>query len=580
MSGRHLFFFNRALIVKAIEELQFEELLKLQKINEKMWKLEAGNNIEYRFKGKIGAWNNIQVQEDSLQKLKDGLEQAVYTASSFFYEVQEVCGIDDATLGQFLEEMHQTLYCDEIRFNRLKTYTASELSKLSFHEIDQLLPGHPKLLLNKGRLGWGVGELSAYTPESGQSFQLIWIAIKKEKLSTGIDPNISYENLLLSSLNKRQIESARVSLEEHGLNPDSYYVIPVHPWQWDRYIRIQYQDYIFKKDMVYIGVLGDFYTPQASIRTLTNINNPMAFDIKVSTSILNTSCIRGLPGKYVGVGYEISKFVDETLSKDEFFKEHNTRVLKETAAFSAVLESHKNVEGCSYRYKELLGCVWRESVASVLRRGEQAVPTGALIMNHNGEHLIKFYVLDSGLSPKEWLKHYFDKVVLPLYHLQVKHGIGLVAHGQNTILILEDSRPSGLIIKDFHGDLRVSESVKFNGEFAAFLERLPKQYLIHDLFTGHFVTVLRYLSRVMEESLSLPEKDFYAVLGEVIDRYLRSTEVKIDISVDLRKSEFEKILVNKVRFVSGYSETSQRLRPILGNNIKNPIARNMEESKL
>ena len=66
----------------------------------------------------------------------------------------------------------------------------------------------------------------------------------------------------------------------------------------------------------------------------------------------------------------------------------------------------------------------------------------------------------------------------------------------------------------------------------------------------------------------------------MFDSYLRSTEVKIDISVDLRKSEFEKILVNKVRFVSGYSETSQRLRPILGNNIKNPIARNMEESKL
>ena len=74
MSGSHLFFFNRALIVKAIEELQFEELLHIQKINEKMWKLDAGNNIEYQFKGKVGAWNNIQVQEDSLQKFQYGLE--------------------------------------------------------------------------------------------------------------------------------------------------------------------------------------------------------------------------------------------------------------------------------------------------------------------------------------------------------------------------------------------------------------------------------------------------------------------------------------------------------------------------
>ena len=49
----------------------------------------------------------------------------------------------------------------------------------------------------------------------------------------------------------------------------------------------------------------------------------------------------------------------------------------------------------------------------------------------------------------------FKHVVVPIYHLMAKYGVGIVAHGQNVTLVLEDNFPAGCLIKDFHGDLRL-----------------------------------------------------------------------------------------------------------------------------
>ena len=156
--------------------------------------------------------------------------------------------------------------------------------------------------------------------------------------------------------------------------------------------------------------------------------------------------------------------------------------------------------------------------------------------------------------------------------MQVKHGVGLVAHGQNTILVLEEGRPSGLIIKDFHGDLRLSESSPYRqDEMGNILEILPERYLIHDLITGHFITLLRYLSQLLEEKNLITEEEFYQLLGKEVQRYHFELGDSVSEDVNLLKPEFEKVLVNKVRFEMGYSETEQRLKPLLGKNLKNPL---------
>lgn len=156
-------------------------------------------------------------------------------------------------------------------------------------------------------------------------------------------------------------------------------------------------------------------------------------------------------------------------------------------------------------------------------------------------------------------------------HLQTVHGLGLVSHGQNIIAVLKNGMPVRVLIKDFHGDLRISEQSihRDKSEFNV-LTRLKPEHLIHDLYTGHFITVLRYVSKVLREIFQITESNFYKLIAKEIHAYQQSYGI-LDKSVDLLRPEFEKVLVNKVRFIHGYDESHTRLTPLLGKNIKNPL---------
>ena len=214
-------------------------------------------------------------------------------------------------------------------------------------------------------------------------------------------------------------------------------------------------------------------------------------------------------------------------------------------------------------------------MSSKLAPNEQAILTGCLV-HHDlcKESLIGAYILKSGLTVREWLKDYFRVVIIPLYHLQLKYGVGLVSHGQNIILKMRDFRPVGIILKDFQGDLRLSDNSPLLDrphfcEIADKLDKMPANYLIHDLMTGHMVTVLRFVSEVLEESDGFKEIEFYQILALVVSEYLENRIV--DPELNILNESVHRILLNKVRFKVGYSDSCVRPKPALGENILNPL---------
>lgn len=231
-------------------------------------------------------------------------------------------------------------------------------------------------------------------------------------------------------------------------------------------------------------------------------------------------------------------------------------------------KAFKKIKEAPYRYHELLGSVFRESARGKMGPREKAILTAALFhQDMNGNALINEYIRLSGKTREEWLKAFFEVTLLPLLHLQTEYGIGLVAHGQNIVLILENNFPTGMILKDFHGDLRLLDKLPQKGEayFGEFttLTRLPSHYLIHDLITGNLVTVHRFISLVFKEVSDFEEKEYYAIMTSVI--------AKAAGKEHLLRKEFERVLLNKVRFNIGYGDSSERPLPMLGNNLINPL---------
>ncbi len=553
----------RSYIAKSIEELYFEDLIELKELGEGRYEFSPCDLSVYQFQGRMGSFDNLWMDSSSLENKNQKL-----SVSKFLKDIQSITKMDDLTLAQFAEEANQTLYGDVI-FLEKSEKGISSLMNLNYHEVDSFLPGHPKIMNNKGRLGWGMDAIKSYAPESNRSFQLHWIAARKDQCLVGVSDSEDQQIFMMNalSLDERKIISEKIDLEK-------YLIFPVHPWQWDRYIRIQFAEMIENEEIISLGPLGPSYSPQASIRTLSNRDNDKSPDMKLSLSILNTSTYRGIPRRFIENGHLLSDWFRALVQEDPFLKE-KVKIARESGAVSVSSSSFDTIEKAPARFKEMLGCICRESVPSLLEGEERAIPTAGLFFKCNDFSLAKSLIESSGLSAQQWVREYFDHVVIPLYHLQLKHGIGIVSHGQNIILIVKEGRPKGMILKDFHGDLRLNSSSVHLGESAvSALTVLPPEYLIHDLITGHFVTVLRYFSRVLEESMSLREQDFYSELKKSILNYFDQGIVEEPQGpMNLLREEFEKLQVNNVRFQMGYQENSGSPKPLVGRKIKNPIVK-------
>lgn len=562
---------NLNLIAKSIGELCYEQILTAVKLSDNEYAIDLSNGERYTFSAWMGIWDHMRVDPKSIKK--KGSE--TISAGQFFIDAQKDLEMTDIILGNFLEEMHNSLFADLTLLAKQKGVSADSMTNMSGDEVQSYLNGHPKILLSKGRVGWGVRELQNFAPENAVRVTLHWIAVKKELVESSFDEGIDAKKLLLQSFDKNEIERFNEILKEKNLSFESFYFMPVHPWQWNRFINIQYHASVVTGDIVSLGVLGDDYVPQISIRTLSNRHHPEKLDIKLPLTILNTSAIRGIPARYISVGAKLSRQILALCQEDELLKKYNTDVLVEKAGMSVKHELFSKIKEAPYRYNEFLGTVWRESMASKQGPGELAVLTGSLFYQDlEGNSLVGAYIKKSGLSKQEWLKEYFTVVILPLYHLQLKYGLGLVSHGQNIILKMKDFRPVSVILKDFQGDLRLAEnSVLLEREdfkeIAAKLDKLPAHYLIHDLMTGHLVTVLRFVSEVMQESDGIKEIEFYKILASVVSEYLEGKT--IDPELNFLNESVHRVLLNKVRFKIGYGDSSERLKPMVGVDLVSPL---------
>jgi aerobactin synthase len=548
------------LIARALSELCFEGILEAKELAPGSFAVQVGP-ASYRFQGARGAWGHLRVREE-IQRWVDGASASAESAARFFFDAKEAHGMGDITLAHFFEEMQNTLFSDEALRARQAGLTAAELATWPDLDLQEVLNGHPKILLNKGRLGWAASDFEAYAPEHGARFRLQWLAVKKEKavFSSSLDANA----LLAECMDSHELARFQA--------PEGYYVFPAHPWQWNRMIRLHFGSALASGELIHLGEFGDTYSPQVSLRTLSNRSRPGRADIKLPLTILNTSAYRGIAGHYVPGAPALSRRFTALIESDPALA--NVRLCREIGALSVPQEEYAAIPGAPYRYQELLGAIWREAPSASEREEEESILTAALLhRDKDGDSLARSLMQLSGLSPEAWLRAYFREVVLPLYHLQKKHGIGLVAHGQNIVLRLKNKFPVGITLKDFQGDLRFAEGAyperdSVIGSAGAHLPRLPAHYLIHDLITGHFVTVLRFFSAALAEDKDpVSEEHFYALLADELTRNGGAPE--------LLRPEFERVLLNKVRFKIGYADSDARPLPALGDPLSNPLAKGL-----
>lgn len=573
---------NKRLVAKAIGELYYEENISPVKIDDQ-YKLELASGKKYYFKAIEGIWTSLTVDRYSIKREDNSGVHDVQSAAQFFIDAKEELCLTDIVLSNFLEEMNNTIVRDIYLLDKTATTSADDLLQMEEVERESYLNGHPKALLNKGRIGWNQEESALYSPEQSKGFKLHWLAINKKNSTYKFSSTTNEEEVLKESFNDMEFSRLNNLLADLSINKDDYLIIPTHPWQWNNIIKTQFIHELSNKEIIHLGEFGDTYRPQTSIRTLSNISRQSKLDIKVPLTILNTSAIRGLPKKYIEIGVTISDYLEDLVSGDTLLVNSNLTIIKERAGASFISPFFSQVKDAPYRYHEYLGVTWRDSMEIYNDKSQNIISlmTGNLLfVDDQGKAFITSLIEKSNIDTSSWLRSYFKYVVIPLYHLQNKYGISLVSHGQNIILKTKNYIPCGVSIKDFGGDLRIAdEHIEKYKTIKGIdnISTLPAAHLIHDLYTGHMVTLLRFISGILRDTQSFKEIDFYKILSEEIEKY--NTNNKPTKEINLLREKFERVIINTVRFQIGYGDSSERPVPKLGTDLKNPIFLGLQARK-
>ncbi|WP_454889197.1 aerobactin synthase IucC [Serratia quinivorans] len=561
---------NRQMIAKILAELEYERALQAEQ-HDGQWHIALGD-AHYRFSAERGIWGWLHIDPATL-----ACDQSPLAADQTLRQLAQVLKMDDAQVAEHLEDLYATLRGDMQLLSARHGMSAQDLIALDADALQCLLAGHPKFIFNKGRRGWGLTALQQYAPEYQGQFRLHWVAAKRSSFVWCADEEYPLTQLLDSAMDSAERQRFDQRWHELKLTHD-WIPVPLHPWQWQQKIALHFLPQLAEGELVELGEFGDNYLAQQSLRTLTNISRRSAFDIKLPLTIYNTSCYRGIPGKYISAGPAASRWLQQTFSEDNTLRASGAEILGEPAAGYMTHPTYASLAKAPYRYQEMLGVIWRENPSCYLQEGEQAILMATLMETDNhGQPLIAAYIARSGLSAEAWLQQMFSVVVLPMYHLMCRYGVALIAHGQNITLVMKDHVPQRVLLKDFQGDMRLvdkdfPEAATLPKVVKDVTVRLSADYLIHDLQTGHFVTVLRFISPLMQ-ACGVSEARFYQLLAQVLEGYMaRHPEMAERFALfDLFKPQIIRVVLNPVKLTYSEQDGGSRMLPNYLQDLDNPL---------
>ncbi|WNO77107.1 IucA/IucC family siderophore biosynthesis protein [Streptomyces sp. NBC_00306] len=540
--------------------------------------LDLDDAVRLSFSARRGAYGSWRVDADSIR-----CDDRPYADPlDFLVRARNLIDLDGATLGHLLRELSVTLVADTGLDHTAPA--AAELADLGYAELEGHQTGHPWLVLNKGRIGFSATDTAAWAPEARRPARLPWIAVSTSLASfRGVSSLATAGDLYARELDTPVRESFVDALRARQLDPDSYLLLPVHPWQWDEVILPLYAPAIARGEIVPLPTDGDLRLPQQSIRTFVNLDCPQRHTVKLPLSILNTLVWRGLPTERTLAAPAVTAWVHGLRDEDPFLRDDcGVILLGEVASVSVEHPLYDRLPEVPYQYKELLGAIWREPLQPRLAPGERARTLASLLhTDPQGRSFTAELVTRSGLDPAAWLQRLFAALLPPLLHFLYRYGTVFSPHGENAIVVYDGQDvPVRLAIKDFVDDVNVSaqplpEHDSMPHDVRSVLLTEEPAFLTQFIHSGLFIGVFRYLAPLCEDHLAVPEADFWALVrAEILRHQGRFPELKDRYEAfDLLTPRIDRLCLNRNRLhLDGYRDRPQRPHAAVHGTVPNPLA--------
>lgn len=574
---------NTLFVTKAICEFSHELLITpvvLEKLKDgwNSYILKSDDaTIQYQFSAKPLALNHLYIEPTSIKKYEES-ESVVIDGVLFIKEFRKQLGIKDTQMPLYLEEIISTLYGSAFKFLKGNP-TSEELAIADFQTIEQsMTEGHPGFVANNGRIGFDSSDYRSYAPEAGNSFSLLWLAGHKSRAVYAATEALAYDTLIQQELDNETITSFETIIKNKGFDPDDYFFIPMHPWQWFNKLANIFSPELATGNLICLGYGPDQYLAQQSIRTLFNKTNPKKFYTKTALSILNMGFMRGLPLYYLGTAPKMAVWLEELLYNDPYIQETGFRMLSEIASVSYVNPYFEEF-GPHNDYNKMLASLWRESPIANVNANQQTMTMAALLhIDQNGEALLPKIIEKSSLTITDWLRLYLKAYLSPLLHCFYHFDLVFMPHGENIIIVLEDQIPVKSFLKDITEEACIlNPEVELPDHLKRMYAPVPEDVKLLSIFTDIFDGFFRFMSHVLVAHANFEEEQFWKVVADVIleyqDRYPEK-EAKFR-QYDLFASEFQLSCLNRLQ-LNNHKQMIDLDDPVallqFAGKLENPIA--------
>lgn len=563
---------GRALVAKALGELSYEQLLVPRPTGGDTWQLGLGGS-SYTFAAARGGFGHWRVVPGSVRRDGEPATDPVRLVLDGRVEL----GLDGPTAAEVVRELTATWAADaRIRADRT---TVAELAELPYAELEQHLTGHPVLVLNKGRLGFGADDLDRYAPEAHGTVRVRWYAAHTSVASFSSVPGLDRRRLLVEELGAATVAAFDAVLAAATDRPDEFVWLPVHPYQDETVVRTLFAGHLAEGLLVPLGEGPVAYRPVQSVRTLVA---PGHRDVKTPLLMRNTLVWRGLGTEATAAAPDVSAWLARLHSSDPGLQETGLGLLGEVASVVVRHDAFDRLADAPYRYGELLGAVWRQSAESHLRPGERGRSLAALLHHDRaGRSLLAELVRRAGVDAGTWLRALLDAVFPGLLRCLALHGVAFCPHGENTVVVFDEHElPVRILVKDFAEDVNLLPGRHYPGlseRADAVLVRWPAEELAHSITSAVLAGHFRFLAGVVEEALGVPEPRFWDLVRDALLSWRAAHPELAGAFDDLRllDAEVERIALNREHLTGGgFHERAERdeAPDVVHGHAPNPLA--------
>lgn len=548
---------NRHLLRKALAEFSHERILTPEPIGQETYRVATGSH-EYRFRARILELDHWSIDAASIRYFRDGTE-APLDVLEFITAFHETLGINIQMLPVYLEEVGSTLASHAYK-QWAGQPTAAELAAgitggqdqaTDFQAIERsMTEGHPCFVANNGRLGFGISDYHAFAPETGAAVQLEWIAVHRSRAVATSSAGLDYRAHLeaeLGPLAGRFTDTLRLE----GLDPDQYFFMPVHPWQWENKLTVTFAAEIARQLIVHLGTGTDVYQAQQSIRTFFNTGAPDRPYVKTAMSVLNMGFMRGLSPQYMKATPAINDWLRNLIGTDDALQRRGFTMIAEVAAIGYHNGTYEAGSAPGSPYRKMLSALWRESPLPLLQEGQQLATMASLLHSDaNGIPMVSALIERSGLAPEVWLRRYFEAYLVPLVHCVAKYELAFMPHGENVILVLEDGVPVRAIMKDIAEEVvAMGDLLELPAEVSRIKMDIPDSEKVLAIFTDIFDCIFRFLAALLHEAGTLPQEQFWRTAAAAVAEYQKEHPELADQFArhDLFAADFELSCLNRLQ---------------------------------